>query len=143
MQEASSQVDQSLLSQISPDDAFGRVFGQEHPGRVRGLGMGVCPTSVFGISSQRFGGIHSSSSSSTHHVNQDEFERLKSKLDQNEDKLHRTEDKLHRAEEELAETRAQVHAIMDFIKSMGGCLPANLFTQPPTNQQVLECLTSY
>ena len=32
----------------SKDDAFTRVFGKEHPGRVRGMGLGVCPSQVFG-----------------------------------------------------------------------------------------------
>ena len=69
-------------------------------------------------------------------MNQNEFERLKTKLDQNEDKLYHTKDKLHCTEEELAETRAQMHAIMDFIKSMGWCIPTNLSIQPLANQQV-------
>jgi hypothetical protein len=31
-----------------PDDVVGKVFGAEHSGRVRGLGVGVCPSKVFG-----------------------------------------------------------------------------------------------
>ncbi|KAL4287278.1 hypothetical protein AHAS_Ahas19G0170200 [Arachis hypogaea] len=31
----------------SPLDALGVVFGKEHPGRVRGLGMGIVPTVAF------------------------------------------------------------------------------------------------
>ena len=30
-----------------PDDVIGKVYGAEHSGRVCGLGVGVCPTSVF------------------------------------------------------------------------------------------------
>ncbi|KAJ1403299.1 hypothetical protein SESBI_27447 [Sesbania bispinosa] len=32
-----------------PDDAIGKVYGSEHSGRVRGLGVGVCPSNVFGL----------------------------------------------------------------------------------------------
>ncbi|XP_016439148.2 uncharacterized protein LOC107765063 isoform X1 [Nicotiana tabacum] len=35
------------LAKISPNDALGVVFSPEHPGRVRGLGMGAVPTVVF------------------------------------------------------------------------------------------------
>lgn len=31
-----------------PDDVVGKVYGAEHSGRVRGLGVGVCPSKVFG-----------------------------------------------------------------------------------------------
>nr|XP_018628915.1 uncharacterized protein LOC104104062 [Nicotiana tomentosiformis] len=43
------------LAEISPNDAFGVVFGPEHPGRVRGLGMGAVPTVVFKQTSRRGG----------------------------------------------------------------------------------------
>ncbi|XP_070037802.1 uncharacterized protein [Nicotiana tomentosiformis] len=35
------------LAKISPNDALGVVFSPEHPGRVRGLGMGAVSTVVF------------------------------------------------------------------------------------------------
>jgi hypothetical protein len=31
-----------------PDDAVGKVYGAEHSGRVRVLGVSVCPSNVFG-----------------------------------------------------------------------------------------------
>ena len=62
-------------------------------------------------------------------VNQEEFERLKSKLNQTKDKL--------RHNKELAEIKTQVHAIIDYIKAIGGYIPPHVSTQPPTNQQVL------
>ena len=61
-------------------------------------------------------------------MNQDEFERLKSELDKNEDKLHCMGDKLHHIKKKLVETQAQVHGIMDFIKLTKGCIPSNLST---------------
>ncbi|XP_075096343.1 uncharacterized protein LOC142174448 [Nicotiana tabacum] len=43
------------LAEISPNDALGVVFGLEHPGCVRGLGMGAVPTLVFKQTSRRGG----------------------------------------------------------------------------------------
>nr|XP_016507720.1 PREDICTED: uncharacterized protein LOC107825383 [Nicotiana tabacum]XP_016507721.1 PREDICTED: uncharacterized protein LOC107825383 [Nicotiana tabacum]XP_016507722.1 PREDICTED: uncharacterized protein LOC107825383 [Nicotiana tabacum]XP_016507723.1 PREDICTED: uncharacterized protein LOC107825383 [Nicotiana tabacum]XP_016507724.1 PREDICTED: uncharacterized protein LOC107825383 [Nicotiana tabacum] len=42
-------------AEISPNDALGVVFGPEHPGRVRGLGMGAVPTVVFKQTSRQDG----------------------------------------------------------------------------------------
>ena len=51
-------------TEISPNDALGKVLGSEHPGRVRGLGLGACPTSVFWPNSLRFSQLGFSSHSS-------------------------------------------------------------------------------
>ena len=98
-----SQLDPSQHSILSPEDAFAKVFGTEHPSRVRGLGMGVCPTNVFGNSSQRF---HSNSSSGTNLASQEEVQSLRT---------------------ELAETKGLVRAILDYIKVMGGSIPPHIF----------------
>ena len=47
-------------SQDTHDDAFAKLFGKEHPGRVRGMGFGVCPSQVFKSSSGHYGGTSSS-----------------------------------------------------------------------------------
>ena len=57
---------------------------------------------MFSTSSQRVGGIHLSSTSSTHPASREEVDTLKSKLSQAEDKLKTTEDKLQKNDEELA-----------------------------------------
>ncbi|KAG5630547.1 hypothetical protein H5410_002264 [Solanum commersonii] len=49
-------------SQISPNDAVGKVLGKEHSGRVRCLGLGVVPSKVFKQVRPRFGGASASSS---------------------------------------------------------------------------------
>lgn len=41
---AQSNVDES---EISPNDVIGRVFGPEHSGRVRCMGMGAVPANTF------------------------------------------------------------------------------------------------
>ena len=140
---ALSQEDSSQHSVLSPDDAFGKVFGKEHPGRVRGLGIGACPTSVFGTSSQRFGGIHFSSTSSTHPASREEVDTLKSKLSQakdklktTEDKLQKNEDKLQKNEEELAQTKEQMRTIMEILKEMGARLPPSVANKTTTVEQV-------
>ncbi|OIT31713.1 PREDICTED: uncharacterized protein LOC109208323 isoform X2 [Nicotiana attenuata] len=53
------------LAEISPNDALGVVFGPEHPGRVRGLGMGAVPTVVFKQTSRRGGCSYMGSSSAS------------------------------------------------------------------------------
>ena len=40
---------------ISPNDAFAKVFRKEHPGHVRGMGIGVCPSNVFRCARQQGG----------------------------------------------------------------------------------------
>ena len=42
---------------------FGTVFGKEHPGRVRGLGIGVVLTMAFKHTTTRIGGLNLGSSS--------------------------------------------------------------------------------
>ncbi|XP_049400047.1 uncharacterized protein LOC125873651 [Solanum stenotomum] len=49
-------------SQISPNDAVGKVLGKEHSGRVRCLGLGVVPSKVFKQVRPHFGGASASSS---------------------------------------------------------------------------------
>ena len=46
-----------------PNDSLGQVLGKERSGRVRGLGLGPCPSQVFGIQRQRHVEEGSSSSS--------------------------------------------------------------------------------
>ncbi|XP_047256201.1 uncharacterized protein LOC124888959 [Capsicum annuum] len=49
-------------SQISPNDAVGKVLGLEHSGRVRFLGLGVVPSRVFKQDRPHFGGTSALSS---------------------------------------------------------------------------------
>ncbi|KAM3200530.1 hypothetical protein P3L10_032892 [Capsicum annuum] len=49
-------------SQVSPNDAVGKVLGQEHSGRVRCLGLGAVPSRVFQQVRPHFGGTSASSS---------------------------------------------------------------------------------
>ncbi|MED6199630.1 hypothetical protein PIB30_077722 [Stylosanthes scabra] len=69
---------QSVDSTInSPLDALGVVFGKEHPGRVRGLGMGVVPMDFSDeLSSSNDIGTSSTCSSSV----QDELNAIKAQL---------------------------------------------------------------
>ncbi|XP_016460942.1 uncharacterized protein LOC107784327 isoform X2 [Nicotiana tabacum] len=52
-------------AEISPNDALGVIFGPEHPGRVRGLGMGAVPTVVFKQTSRRGGGSYMGAASTS------------------------------------------------------------------------------
>ena len=63
------------------NDSLGQVLGEEHPGRVRGMSFGVCPTQVFGSKFERFcGTIPSSSSVGAECKLQSEVDKLQSKV---------------------------------------------------------------
>jgi len=55
----------SSSSEVSPHDAVGVVLGPEHPGRVRGLGMGVVPSFAFQHTTTRINGMNLGSTSAT------------------------------------------------------------------------------
>ena len=55
----------SSSSDVSPHDAVGVVLGPEHPGRVRGLGMGVVPSVAFRHTTARISSINLGLSSAT------------------------------------------------------------------------------
>ncbi|KAK7281470.1 hypothetical protein RIF29_09502 [Crotalaria pallida] len=50
------------FSEISSNDPVGVVFGKEHPGYARGMGMGVVPTVAFKHKTTRLNGMNCSSS---------------------------------------------------------------------------------
>ncbi|XP_020966143.1 uncharacterized protein LOC107609263 [Arachis ipaensis] len=82
----------------SPLDALGVVFGKEHPGRVRGLGMGAVPTIAFKnnttrISQMNVGSSNDVGTSSTCGSN---------------------------VQEELATVKAQLQALVSYIASKEG-----------------------
>ncbi|KAM3269223.1 hypothetical protein P3S67_030105 [Capsicum chacoense] len=52
-------------SEVSPNDAAGKVLGKEHSGRVRCLGLGAVPSRSFKKAHPHFGGMSSSSSNSS------------------------------------------------------------------------------
>ena len=128
-----SQSEPSQHSVLSPNDAFAKVFGKEHPSRVRGLGMGVFPTSVFRTNSQRG---YSTSSSSVNIASQQEVQNLKSELAHTQGELAETKGQLDETKGELVETKEQVRAIFEYIKVIGGSIPPHIFNQQPANQQV-------
>ncbi|XP_072059106.1 uncharacterized protein [Arachis hypogaea] len=74
------------LTVNSPLDALGVVFGKEHPGRVRGLGMGAVPTIAFKnnttrISQMNLGSSNDIGTSSTCGPNvQEELDTVKTQL---------------------------------------------------------------
>ena len=50
---------------VSEDEAYTRVFEKEHPRRVRSMGLGVCPTQIFGPAYHYRGSTSSSSIGTT------------------------------------------------------------------------------
>ncbi|KAL2337251.1 hypothetical protein Fmac_011697 [Flemingia macrophylla] len=82
------------ISEISPNDAIGVIFGKEHPGRVRGLGLGACPTIAFKNSTTRLGGINVDSSSAN---------------------TSNMEEKMVNMATELATVKSQVQTLLSYI----------------------------
>ena len=112
MNEALIQSDPSQHPILSPNDTFAKVFKNKNHGCVHGLGMGVCPSNMFGTSSQT---IHLINGSSVNLLRQKEVEGLRTKV---------------------AETKEQVCAILEHMKDIGGSIPPYIFNQKTTNQQV-------
>ena len=94
-------------SEISPNDAIGVIFGAEHPGRVRGLGLGVVPSTAFRHTSTRLGGINlGKGNASTSSPN---------------------------LQEKVTNLEAQLHAMFSYITTKEGGVPeelAGLFPGP-------------
>ncbi|KAJ1420759.1 putative transposase, Ptta/En/Spm, plant [Sesbania bispinosa] len=78
----------------SPNDSLGQVFGKEHPGRVRGVGSGVCPSQLFG-SSQRYNACNSSTTVVADPQMQKEIDDLKQQLKLETQKRMSMEEKLN------------------------------------------------
>ncbi|XP_057760053.1 uncharacterized protein LOC130980381 [Arachis stenosperma] len=95
------------------DDALGVVLGKEHPGRVRGLGMGAVPTVAFKnnttrISQMNLGSSNDASTSSTCGSN---------------------------VQKELDTVKAQLQALVSYIAfKEGGKIPVELAGMFPTQQ---------
>ncbi|XP_058768158.1 uncharacterized protein LOC131641879 [Vicia villosa] len=73
-------------SEISPNDVVGRVFGPEHSGRVRSMGMGAAPTNTFRNNGVRLSNLsNSSTSASTSSSNfwQEKYMNLESQVQNN------------------------------------------------------------
>ncbi|MED6168830.1 hypothetical protein PIB30_015206 [Stylosanthes scabra] len=98
---------------ISPLDALGVVFGKEHPGRVRGLGMGVLPTVAFKNTTTRISQINLGSSND----------------------IGTSSTCGSTVQEELNTVKAQLQALASYIASKeGGKLPEHLAAMFPIEQ---------
>ncbi|XP_068475821.1 uncharacterized protein [Phaseolus vulgaris] len=84
-------------SHISPNDPVGVIFGKEHPGRVRGLSYGACPTLAFRKSTTRVSNMNNGSSSGGSSTN--------------------VEEKVEKMATELAVVRSQMHTMLAYIAS--------------------------
>ncbi|QCD96374.1 hypothetical protein DEO72_LG6g1076 [Vigna unguiculata] len=69
-----------IASDISPNDLIGLIFGKEHPGRVRGLSHGACPTLAFKQSTTRLNGMNFASCSATSTNRDEKFLKMENEL---------------------------------------------------------------
>ncbi|KAF7832226.1 uncharacterized protein G2W53_014559 [Senna tora] len=104
-----------------PNDALGKVFGPEHPGRVRGLGVGVCPSKVFGLQGQVVGSVRTSNSSDNNqtHVRIEDLVKQVNNLQDN--LVGYQETKL-----ELSQTQAKLTTLHKFLQDKFGSDVPNL-----------------
>nr|XP_027186670.1 uncharacterized protein LOC113784619 [Cicer arietinum] len=93
-----------------PDDVIGKVYGAEHSGRVRALGVGVCPTSVFKTRKYftQFESVGSSSQKNVEEL-QKEVHTLKEKLNGYEE-----------TKEQLSQTQDQLKVLLNFMQRKFG-----------------------
>ncbi|XP_061362995.1 uncharacterized protein LOC133306675 isoform X2 [Gastrolobium bilobum] len=97
---------------VYPDDAIGKVCGAEHSGRVRGIGNGICPSEVFGMS-RRFTGFVNVGGS-----NQQCVEDLKKQVKSLEVKLDGYEEMkvgYEETKEQLVQTQKQMATLHKFL----------------------------
>ena len=85
-----------IASDISPKNPIGIIFGKEHPGWVRGLSYGACPSLAFKESTTRLSGMNYASSSST---------------------SSNVEDKVIKMETEFATVKNQMNTLLAYIAS--------------------------
>ena len=129
---------------ISTDDAVRQVLGKEHTGRVRGLGLGACPSKVFGLPNHRLRHLNLSSSSCTSSSEDSlklELIAMKEKLEsmQREHELEQAERAREQAE------RARMEQMMKYlVQQLGIQIPhdlAHVTESPPS--QVMQIIVSY
>ncbi|XP_020976920.1 uncharacterized protein LOC107637853 isoform X3 [Arachis ipaensis] len=89
--------------EVSPNDAFGKVLGHEHSGRVRCMGMGAAPTNTFRNVRSRLNGVTistnsaGSSSPTTAAILQEKINNLESDLHNSQQKVISLESKLQQS----------------------------------------------
>ncbi|KAF7831787.1 uncharacterized protein G2W53_014120 [Senna tora] len=104
-----------------PNDALGKVFGPEHPGRVRGLGVGACPSKDFGLQGHVVGSVRTSTSSDNNQTDV-RIEDLVKQVNSLQDNLvGYQETKL-----ELSQTQAKLTTLHKFLQDKFGSDVPNL-----------------
>ncbi|KAF7842514.1 uncharacterized protein G2W53_004812 [Senna tora] len=105
-----------------PNDALGKMFGLEHPRRVRGLGVGACPSKVFGLQGQVVGSVRTSNSSDNNNQTHVRIEDLVKQVNSLQDNLvGYQETKL-----ELSQTQAKLTTLHKFLQDKFGSDVPNL-----------------
>lgn len=97
--------------EISPNDPVGLVFGKEHDGRVRVLGIGAVPTLIFKDTTTRLSGMDFASSS-----NAPSYEELQKKVERMESEL-----------KDVSIVKSQMKALAAYCTAQfGGKIPDDL-----------------
>ncbi|XP_058742693.1 uncharacterized protein LOC131615238 [Vicia villosa] len=109
---------------VYPDDAIGKIYGAEHSGRVRGLGLGVCPTHAFG-KRRHFTNFIDVGSFNQKNVEdlQKNVESLGEKLigyEETKEQLTQTKEQLTQTTEKLTQAQHQLEILQNFMKHKFG-----------------------
>jgi hypothetical protein len=108
-QERSATLGVPLKINAYPDDAVGKVYGAEHSGRVRVLGVSVCPTKVFGTRKHFSEFVNAGSCSQN-------VEDLKKQVHSLEEKLTGYEE----TKDQLTQTQNQLAFLTSFLQGKFG-----------------------
>ncbi|XP_058750398.1 uncharacterized protein LOC131623405 [Vicia villosa] len=109
---------------VYTDDAIAKICGADHSGRVRGLGLGVCPTQAFGKRRHytNFIQVGSFSQKNVEDLQKD-VECLGEKLiryEETKEKLTQTTEQLTHTTEQLAQAQHQLEVLQNFMKHKFG-----------------------
>jgi len=69
-----------MHKKVSPNDLVGVIFGKEHPGQVKGLSYGACPTFSFQQSTTKISGINFALSSATLPYEEEKFVNIENEV---------------------------------------------------------------
>src|ERR1044072_5222512 len=101
-----------LDNNVSEEDAFTTVIGREHHGHVRGMGFGVCPSTVL----KAFGSSSSNGSSAQVYKLQSELETERARVDALEQEVA----KVHDLEQEVAKFRGLEEKLAFVMQQLAG-----------------------
>ncbi|KAH0640538.1 hypothetical protein KY285_037124 [Solanum tuberosum] len=91
-----------------PNDAFGKVHGVEHSGRVHGIGGNVCSSAVFGMPRHSISHVNVGTFNNMSHQCVDDLEKHVETLEEKLTGYEETKEKLDETKKKLEETKKRL-----------------------------------